>query len=145
MKPNEIVAPKRKKIHRVGRGISAGQGKTAGRGTKGQKSRTGYNLPRRFEGGQMPLIARLPKRRGFKPMFAKPTTVRIDAIVKKVKTIRLNPKVLFEAGLINAKELKMGKIKIVGGSKELNAYKWNGQKIKFSEPLKKQILDLRKS
>jgi large subunit ribosomal protein L15 len=51
---------------RVGRGIAAGQGKTAGRGTKGQKSRSGYNLPRKFEGGQTPLILRLPKVRGFK-------------------------------------------------------------------------------
>jgi large subunit ribosomal protein L15 len=55
-----------KKATRVGRGISAGQGKTAGRGTKGQKSRSGYNIPRKFEGGQTPLILRLPKVRGFK-------------------------------------------------------------------------------
>lgn len=51
---------------RVGRGISAGKGKTAGRGTKGQKSRSGYNIPRKFEGGQTPLALRLPKVRGFK-------------------------------------------------------------------------------
>jgi large subunit ribosomal protein L15 len=59
----ERIAPTRKR-QRVGRGISAGQGKTAGRGTKGQKSRSGYNLPRKFEGGQTPLILRLPKARG---------------------------------------------------------------------------------
>lgn len=54
------------KRQRVGRGIAAGQGKTSGRGTKGQKSRSGYNLPRKFEGGQTPLILRLPKVRGFR-------------------------------------------------------------------------------
>ena len=54
-----------KKRKRVGRGIAAGQGKTAGRGQKGQFSRSGASLPAGFEGGQMPLIQRLPKRRGF--------------------------------------------------------------------------------
>lgn len=49
---------------RVGRGIAAGQGKTAGRGTKGQKSRSGHNIPRFFEGGQTKLFARLPKVKG---------------------------------------------------------------------------------
>lgn len=51
---------------RVGRGIAAGQGKTAGRGTKGQKSRTGKNQRLGFEGGQTPLMARIPKKRGFR-------------------------------------------------------------------------------
>ena len=68
--------PSDKKRTRVGRGIAAGQGKTAGRGTKGQKSRSGYNLPRKFEGGQTPLILRLPKVRGFK--HARLETIIID-------------------------------------------------------------------
>lgn len=52
---------------RVGRGMGSGRGKTAGRGTKGQKSRTGHHmLPAQFEGGQMPLTQRLPKLRGFR-------------------------------------------------------------------------------
>jgi large subunit ribosomal protein L15 len=51
---------------RVGRGIAAGKGKTAGRGTKGQKSRTGGSIPPGFEGGQTPLHRRIPKLRGFK-------------------------------------------------------------------------------
>jgi large subunit ribosomal protein L15 len=51
---------------RVGRGIAAGKGKTAGRGTKGQKSRAGGNLPPWFEGGQTPLHIRIPKLRGFR-------------------------------------------------------------------------------
>ena len=56
----------KKTAKRLGRGISAGGGKTAGRGTKGQKSRAGHNIPKRFEGGQTPLSMRLPKLRGFK-------------------------------------------------------------------------------
>ncbi|MBI5029931.1 MAG: 50S ribosomal protein L15 [Chloroflexi bacterium] len=53
---------------RVGRGISAGQGKTAGRGTKGQRSRTGRGIKPYFEGGQLPLVRRLPHTRGFTPI-----------------------------------------------------------------------------
>ena len=49
---------------RVGRGISSGQGKTAGRGTKGQRSRSGFNIPKRFEGGQTPYLRRMPKLKG---------------------------------------------------------------------------------
>jgi large subunit ribosomal protein L15 len=54
---------------RVGRGIAAGQGKTAGRGTKGQKSRTGSSIPAWFEGGQTPIHIRVPKLHGFKNRF----------------------------------------------------------------------------
>ncbi len=54
---------------RVGRGIAAGQGKTAGRGTKGQKARAGGTIPAWFEGGQTPLHQRIPKLRGFRNLF----------------------------------------------------------------------------
>ena len=54
-----------RKNQRIGRGIAAGQGKTSGKGQKGQKSRTGSSIPRVFEGGQLPLTQRLPKLRGF--------------------------------------------------------------------------------
>lgn len=54
---------------RVGRGIAAGKGKTAGRGTKGQKARTGGSIPAGFEGGQTPIHRRVPKLRGFKNPF----------------------------------------------------------------------------
>lgn len=66
MKFHELNATPNKKDKRVGRGISAGQGKTAGRGTKGQKARTGKKLRPGFEGGQLPLMMRLPKLKGFK-------------------------------------------------------------------------------
>ena len=73
------------KKSRVGRGIAAGQGKTAGRGTKGQKSRSGYNLPRKFEGGQTPLILRLPKVRGFKHHRIQPIIIDRALINKYYK------------------------------------------------------------
>jgi large subunit ribosomal protein L15 len=59
----------RKERTRVGRGIAAGKGKTAGRGTKGQKARAGGSIPPWFEGGQTPLHQRIPKLRGFKNRF----------------------------------------------------------------------------
>jgi large subunit ribosomal protein L15 len=59
----------RKERTRVGRGIAAGKGKTAGRGTKGQKARAGGSIPPWFEGGQTPLHVRIPKLRGFKNRF----------------------------------------------------------------------------
>lgn len=59
----------RKPKRRVGRGIASGQGKTAGRGTKGQKARAGGSIPAWFEGGQTPLHQRIPKLRGFKNPF----------------------------------------------------------------------------
>jgi large subunit ribosomal protein L15 len=59
----------RKAKRRVGRGIAAGQGKTAGRGTKGQKARAGGKIPAWFEGGQTPLHQRIPKLRGFRNAF----------------------------------------------------------------------------
>ena len=63
------AAGSRRKRTRVGRGIAAGQGKTAGRGTKGQKSRAGAAIPAWFEGGQTPIHIRVPKLRGFKNRF----------------------------------------------------------------------------
>ena len=71
MKLNQIAdnAGARKRRMRVGRGIGSGKGKTAGRGVKGQKSRTGVSI-KGFEGGQMPLHRRLPKR-GFRPPHQK--------------------------------------------------------------------------
>lgn len=65
MKFNDLNLTTNKNPKRVGRGIAAGQGKTAGRGTKGQMSRTGSSKRPGFEGGQNPLMQRLPKLRGF--------------------------------------------------------------------------------
>jgi large subunit ribosomal protein L15 len=63
------AAGSRKSRTRVGRGIAAGQGKTAGRGTKGQKARAGASIPAWFEGGQTPIHVRVPKLRGFRNAF----------------------------------------------------------------------------
>jgi large subunit ribosomal protein L15 len=77
----------RKERIRVGRGIAAGKGKTAGRGTKGQKARAGGGIPAWFEGGQTPLHMRIPKLRGFKNRFKVEYEVvnigAIDALVAK--------------------------------------------------------------
>ena len=71
MKLHDLRPPEgsRKERTRVGRGIAAGKGKTAGRGTKGQKARAGGSIPAWFEGGQTPLHMRIPKLRGFKNRF----------------------------------------------------------------------------
>ena len=71
MKFNELQTQRAKTGKRVGRGIAAGQGKTAGRGTKGQMSRTGSKKKPGFEGGQSPLMIRLPKLHGFRSMKTK--------------------------------------------------------------------------
>lgn len=88
MKYNELIVAKQKSLKRVGRGIAAGQGKTAGRGTKGQNSRTGSSRKPGFEGGQNPLMQRLPKLRGFtshKTPMENIYTGQLDAV--KGKTI----------------------------------------------------------
>jgi large subunit ribosomal protein L15 len=79
MKYNELQVEKNKTVKRVGRGISAGQGKTAGRGTKGQKSRTGHRkMSVVFMGGQRALMQAVPKLKGFKSFHAKAEVVYTD-------------------------------------------------------------------
>lgn len=90
-----------KKAKRVGRGLGSGKGKTAGRGTKGQKSRSGYNLPRRFEGGQSSLIQRVSKIRGFKSRNPKTLAINISRIEGRFSDGEMvNLKTLLEKGLI---------------------------------------------
>ena len=85
---------------RVGRGIGTGNGKTAARGHKGQKSRSGYSRKRGFEGGQMPLARRLPKR-GFNNIFAKPlTAVNLSAFNTYKANSRINAEKLIADGVI---------------------------------------------
>lgn len=78
MKYNELQVQANKDKKRVGRGISAGGGKTAGRGTKGQKARTGKKLHAMFQGGSGPLAQRAPKNRGFKSFKAPAQVVYLD-------------------------------------------------------------------
>lgn len=95
-------ATKRKK--RVGRGIAAGQGKTAGRGTKGQGARSGGVKPAYFEGGQLPLVRKLPFARGvgfFNPWRMEFAPVNLDQLAEKFEANAVvTPEAMAEAGLI---------------------------------------------
>lgn len=85
---------------RVGRGPGSGRGKTSTRGTKGARARSGYTNKPGFEGGQMPLQRRLPKR-GFTNIFKKSyVIVSLDALNSFAKGTTVDKKALFEAGLI---------------------------------------------
>jgi large subunit ribosomal protein L15 len=89
----------RKSKRRVGRGPGTGRGKTAGRGTKGQKSISGYSRKIGFEGGQMPLVRRVPKR-GFTNIFrTEYSEVNLDRL-ERIKKGTIEPKDLREARLI---------------------------------------------
>ncbi|RKU31978.1 50S ribosomal protein L15 [Candidatus Poribacteria bacterium] len=115
MKLNELkpVPGARRKRKRVGRGRGSGYGGTSGRGHKGQKSRSGGSIPAWFEGGQMPLVRRVPKR-GPRRIAHK----RIEYDVVNIKTLNLfeeemeiNPELLREYGIIKRKNAL---IKILG-------------------------------
>ena len=115
MQLNSLVKNNKKNI-RVGRGIGSGRGKTSTRGHKGQKSRSGVAI-KSFEGGQMPLYRRLPKR-GFKSLKKDNTAIlnlsKIQSMLDKSKNNLKNSfdlKILKEKNLINKKYLKL---KILG-------------------------------
>lgn len=100
LKPTEGAAKRRK---RVGRGIAAGQGKTAGRGTKGQKARSGGGVALYFEGGQLPLVRKLPFARGVgfrNPWRARFTPVNLERLAGFREGTEVTPEKLAEAGII---------------------------------------------
>lgn len=100
MQYNELNATPNKNRKRVGRGISAGQGKTAGRGTKGQGARTGKKLNASFQGGQRALVQAIPKNRGFKSLRTPAQVVYLDHLnAFKGKTV--DNMSLYEAGLVS--------------------------------------------
>ncbi len=101
MKYNTLKSSKPRTAKRLGRGISAGQGKTAGRGTKGQNSRAGSTRRLGFEGGQNPLVQRLPKLRGFQSHKTGLENVYTDQI-DKLKSPVIDNNVLAKAGLISS-------------------------------------------
>tara|TARA_Y100000741_G_scaffold361410_2_gene345330 strand:+ start:105 stop:566 length:462 start_codon:yes stop_codon:yes gene_type:complete len=110
MKINQIKSTltSNKKRKRVGRGSGSGLGKTAGRGVKGQKSRSGVSI-NGFEGGQMPLYRRLPKR-GFKNIFAKKVqSINFNSIARIVDKYKLPPNTLSENVLFEKKILNKSK------------------------------------
>ena len=96
---------------RVGRGFGSGIGKTSGRGENGQKSRSGYSRRRGFEGGQMPLIRRVPKR-GFHNLFRKEFAAVNVGRLDQLDGDTFNPEVLRQSGVV--KKLGDG-LKILGG------------------------------
>jgi large subunit ribosomal protein L15 len=113
LKDNAGARPDKK---RLGRGIGSGKGKTSGRGVKGQKARSGASIGG-FEGGQMPIYRRLPKR-GFTNIFAKEiATVNTGMIQKFIEAKRLdatkeiNAEVLMQAGLLRSTKLP---VKVLG-------------------------------
>src|SRR5271165_1827855 len=111
MNLSNIRAPKKasEKRKRVGRGMGSGMGKTSTRGHKGQRSRTGMRLIRGFEGGQMPLHRRMPKR-GFTNIFRiEYNVVNLDKLAMLGETT-ITPEVLRKAGVISTKQ----PVKILG-------------------------------
>jgi large subunit ribosomal protein L15 len=100
LKPAENAVKKRK---RVGRGIAAGQGKTAGRGTKGQNARSGGGVKPYFEGGQLPLVRKLPFARGVgfsDPWRVEFTPVNVERLAGFRKGTKVTPETLAKAGII---------------------------------------------
>jgi large subunit ribosomal protein L15 len=118
---------------RKGRGPGSGQGKTAGRGSKGQKSGAGFTQLKGFEGGQMPLVRRLPKR-GFTNIFkTEYVEVNLDRLARLDKD-EIGPQELFEAGLIKSPKAR---IKILGRGEIQAARKVRGHR--FSESAVRKI------
>jgi large subunit ribosomal protein L15 len=109
MKYNELKLDQHRRAKRVGRGIAGGQGKTAGRGTKGQNSRTGSKKRPGFAGGQNPLMQQLPKLPGFKSKQVKAEIIYTDELVK-ISSKEVDADSLFDAKLIAN---KYGKVKLL--------------------------------
>ena len=100
-----------KDVKRIGRGHGSGQGKTAGKGHKGQNARSGGGVRPGFEGGQMPLYRRLPKR-GFKNIFAKQyVTINVEVLEKFENGTEVTAEALENAGIISK---TMDGVKILG-------------------------------
>ena len=117
MKLNSLNVKLKEKKKRLGRGIGSSKGKTSGRGHKGQKSRSGVAI-KSFEGGQMPLYRRLPKR-GFKSMKNKKNVAlvnlnKLQAMIKKNKNLSNNKFNLSNLQKSNLLNKKYKKIKILG-------------------------------
>ncbi len=113
MKYHELSTPKKKSGSRVGRGIAAGRGKTAGRGTKGQGARTGWSKRPGFEGGQNPLMQRLPKLRGFRSYRTKAENVftgDLDKLGAKVTNATLAEKGLVSSEYVSVKLIHKGEL-----------------------------------
>ena len=124
--PKGMKHPKK----RIGRGQGSGNGKTAGRGHKGQKSRSGYKFKRGFEGGQMPLHRRVPKRGFHNPFRVEYEVVNLDTLGARFDAgTVVTPELLLERGLMSGahrliKVLARGD---VGKALTVRAHKFSGK------------------
>ena len=136
MQLNNLINKEKKQRKRVGRGNSSGNGTYSGKGLKGQKSRSGFSLIPGFEGGQLRLIKKLSKLKGFKNHNRIVNqTVTLDQIDKMATGLEVNNKTLFESGIIDNQNSPV-KILNVG---QLNS-KRKIQIAKISEAAKKSII-----
>ncbi len=157
MKYNELQVSNSKNKKRVGRGIASGQGKTAGRGTKGQGARTGKKLRPMFQGGQRALVQAIPKARGFKSLRSPAQVVYLDHL-NAFKGKTADNFTLFEAGYVaspfhTVKVIARGELTervtlhVQAASKSVQAAitEAGGTFIKTAVPLKKSIKEAEKA
>ena len=115
MKYNDLTVEKNTRPSRKGRGIAAGQGKTAGRGTKGQKARTGHRkMPTGFMGGQRAIMQAVPKLKGFKSFHPKAEVVytdRLNELSGKVDNVKLAEAALISSPYVKVKVITRGELK----------------------------------
>ena len=128
---------------RIGRGNATGQGRTAGKGHKGYKSRSGAGSRLYFEGGQMPLMRRIPKR-GFTNIFSKQVQVVNLSIIEKLSIKQVDIDVLYNKGVINKKNIP---VKILGNGDiksaiEISAHYFSQSAIKKIEKAKGKVIYL---
>lgn len=134
LRPNAGGGTKSKK--RLGRGIGSGLGKTSGKGHKGQNARSGGGVRPGFEGGQMPLFRRIPKR-GFTNIFAKVyATINVEDLNRFTDDTVVTPELLFNEGIVKKGKAKDG-IKILGNG-EINV-KLTVQAHQFSKTAAEKI------
>jgi large subunit ribosomal protein L15 len=156
-KYNELNTSSNKNRKRVGRGIAAGQGMTAGRGTKGQNSRTGKKQGPNFAGGSRTLVTAIPKARGFKSLRTPAQVVYLDHL-NAFKGKVVNNRTLFEAGYISSpyqsvKIIKRGELfekitlEVSAASKSVReaVVSAGGTFVKTTVPLKERIQKTDKS
>src|SRR5512147_1232096 len=115
---------------RVGRGQGSGQGKTAGRGHKGAKSRSGFTFKRGFEGGQMPLHRRVPKRGFHNPFRVEYSVINLDTLAERFDAgTVVTPELLRERGLVHGEKHQIKVLARGDFSKKLTvrAHKFSGK------------------
>lgn len=157
MKYNDLQVGSHKDKKRVGRGIASGQGKTAGRGTKGQGARTGKKLGVMFQGGQRALVQAVPKARGFKSLKSPVQVVYLDHL-NAFKDKTADNFTLFKANLVASpfqavKVILRGELsenvtlRVQAASKSVQVAieKAGGTFVKTALPLKKSIKEAEKT